>query len=43
VLDGIIHPKPEQCPEAFYDAVIKPCFEFDRKDRPVFGDVEACM
>ena len=36
VLDGFVHDKPPDCPEAFYRAVICRCLEFRAADRPSF-------
>ena len=36
VLDGYIHPCPEECPANFYELAIRPSLQFKPKDRPCF-------
>ena len=37
VLDGFVHPRPDDCPQALYDSVIKPCLRAASSERPRFA------
>lgn len=36
VESGEIHPKPSECPQEFYDSIIRECLRFNAKDRLTF-------
>lgn len=37
VLEGYVHPRPPQCPDGFYDAIIVPSLCLSPKLRPNFA------
>ena len=43
VLSGEIHRRPDECPEEFFDSIIRPCLRFASEDRPTFRTLKQLL